>query len=469
MDKLKKTLIAGFISTFYLQTGFANERWFEVELLIFKRNDFQQLNEAFNPEINLINVNQARDLISPTYQPDNQQLRQWLGLCTKPSEPYSEALEQLEQTPNPLIYQAQLTPATELATNESAQDEFNSPDTHITGASTFNDIQSLNEPAQVQLTDAGLEPDYNTPPFDQLRSLESKTGLDIEALTFANAKPSWHFSFDCIAPPPSILNPDYQTITDLEVNTDLPSLPVTLNGNIPNQENQPYLLPADKLQFDELKGKIRWRDDMTPILHFGWRQVVRSESEESPWRIYAGQNYSQQFEYNGTVKSSDSEPEQEKTVLNVPQEADKSLAYQSVQNNIQQLLNKIDNQTWKPESALLDKQKEQQQTELKANAVPSQVWQLDGLFKIYLQHYLYIETEFNLREVGSVPTQVQAEINLNEPGVIEVQTPSEQPYLYPYYFKQNKRIISEEVHYFDHPKMGIVMQVRKYFPEKDEP
>lgn len=65
-------------------------------------------------------------------------------------------------------------------------------------------------------------------------------------------------------------------------------------------------------------------------------------------------------------------------------------------------------------------------------------WQLEGFFNIYLRHYLYINTEFDFSEKL-------------ENG--ELQSAR---------FAQFKRVISGEVHYFDHPKMGMIVQIRKF-------
>ena len=65
-------------------------------------------------------------------------------------------------------------------------------------------------------------------------------------------------------------------------------------------------------------------------------------------------------------------------------------------------------------------------------------WELDGFFNIYLRHYLYINSEFDFSEKL-------------ENG--ELQSAR---------FAQFKRVISGEIHYFDHPKMGMIVQIRKF-------
>lgn len=65
-------------------------------------------------------------------------------------------------------------------------------------------------------------------------------------------------------------------------------------------------------------------------------------------------------------------------------------------------------------------------------------WELDGFFNIYLRHYLFINTSLDISE------------KLNNG---EIQSAR---------FSQFKRVISGEIHYFDHPKMGMIVQIRKF-------
>ncbi|MDN3377659.1 MULTISPECIES: peptidoglycan binding protein CsiV [unclassified Pseudoalteromonas] len=68
----------------------------------------------------------------------------------------------------------------------------------------------------------------------------------------------------------------------------------------------------------------------------------------------------------------------------------------------------------------------------------SEKWELDGFFNIYLRHYLYINANIDISE-----KRVNGEIQSAR-------------------FSQFKRVISGEVHYFDHPKMGMIVQIRKF-------
>ncbi|MFY8275104.1 CsiV family protein [Pseudoalteromonas sp. SSDWG2] len=69
-------------------------------------------------------------------------------------------------------------------------------------------------------------------------------------------------------------------------------------------------------------------------------------------------------------------------------------------------------------------------------AVP--LWQLDGFLKVHLNHYLYITSNLLVRESVDTDTDVSAE------------------------FSQFRRVISGEIHYFDHPHIGMLVQIRRF-------
>ena len=98
------------------------------------------------------------------------------------------------------------------------------------------------------------------------------------------------------------------------------------------------------------------------------------------------------------------------------------------------------------------------------------VWELDGLFKIYLQRlgstpYLHIDSELNFRQPGHLaeddPNRSLQDNNLT-------QEEASTAFLHSYNFKQLRRIISKQIHYFDHPAFGLIVQLRRYHPPVQE-
>ena len=81
------------------------------------------------------------------------------------------------------------------------------------------------------------------------------------------------------------------------------------------------------------------------------------------------------------------------------------------------------------------------------------IWELDGFIQIYLKYinrvpYLHINSELFYRQpVLSANTLPGA-----PPAYELVSIP----------FSQQRRVISTQLHYFDHPLFGMLVQIRRY-------
>ncbi len=270
-----------------------------------------------------------------------------------------------------------------------------------------------------------------------------------------------------------------------------------------DRTNRTHLVAKDNLVFKRRVQLIDRKSDLTPVLHLAWRQAIWSKKVEKPWRIRAGKNYSTQFNYDGTaiIETQDEledEFEQSSYANNAqiqyqnqtPRLESQGMDHQQIMDNIQGFVDKIKEGQWQSEHAQQDKLAEQQAVIAKTRGLPQEVWEIDGLFKIYLRHYLFIEAQFNMRRPDRLIRTVPAsELDNNHAsstmmnrntGAFNLQTNSNtntstnvtsvngnmietsEPYLYAYEFNQKRRIRSKEIHYFDHPMMGMVIQVRRY-------
>ena len=104
-------------------------------------------------------------------------------------------------------------------------------------------------------------------------------------------------------------------------------------------------------------------------------------------------------------------------------------------------------------------------------------WEIDGNLKIYLAHYLYVDSQLIIRKrvMQDMPTQQQQEekavldiVNsqngaqvIRPNDVITLLKPTQQSVIKEVLFDQNRRMRSGEIHYFDHPLMGMLIQIRK--------
>jgi hypothetical protein len=220
------------------------------------------------------------------------------------------------------------------------------------------------------------------------------------------------------------------------------SNPVLINSALfdPNAHGF-QLLDASHLQLTPQREKLSRHALFTPVLHLAWRMPVASEREAIPLHIFAGKNLA----------------------LNMPQaRSDKKVK-------------SVDNAAVEIESNQLDQ-------DLVSNIVNEQVvpltdkWEIDGNVKIYLDHYLFIDSQLLIREEVTqdvAPLQMMQEqgfeiVNSENDVQVIKQTDTEkaidtkqETVIKEILFDQNRRLRSEEIHYFDHPLMGIILQIRK--------
>ncbi|MCT8126253.1 hypothetical protein H1D31_09520 [Alishewanella sp. BS5-314] len=205
-------------------------------------------------------------------------------------------------------------------------------------------------------------------------------------------------------------------------------LPVRIFGEGLHQP-VPYLADENAFQLNEVVNRLRRQRQHQILLHTVWRQAPVTERRAIPSRWFAGKNFSQQFDYWGQP---------------LPSEVDSNLAFATEEQQEADLLAQIASRRQQlaagvaltqPESST----DEQRRLEQSAANLPSQVWQLDGLFRLHLDRYLFVNTDFNLRRPQANSLQ---SINV----------------------KQSRRLISGEIHYLDHPKLGIILQIRRFDP-----
>lgn len=194
-------------------------------------------------------------------------------------------------------------------------------------------------------------------------------------------------------------------------------------------------LPKHEWQLTEEFNKLRAHAGFTPLLHAAWQQNDRGRAQLPKIIFRAGQNYRSEFNADGTSKED----------------------YSPIE----------------PETDLFE---------------------LDGYIRLYVQHYLFIETDLILRtpterkvldSVEEVPQNVQNTVTqesyqyagggFNEQErTVEATQP--QPYqgfqaleptytvekfLKSYTFEHKRRMRSGEVHYLDHPMMGLIIKVTR--------
>ncbi|WP_394202229.1 peptidoglycan binding protein CsiV [Shewanella waksmanii] len=181
------------------------------------------------------------------------------------------------------------------------------------------------------------------------------------------------------------------------------------------------LLSEQQSQFADIVTKLSREPGNQSLLHMTWQQSMLPRHQTKPIRLYAGKDFSDSFEANGYPVVSSS-------ALGIP--------------SFDFLISQFDEPKTEP------------------------VWQLDGLMNIYLDHYLFVEMQLGLRQEGLKAANPTIDTSDATVATVATETVATEelaptPYLYALPMKQNRRLRSEQIHYFDHPNMGLVLQIRK--------
>lgn len=278
------------------------------------------------------------------------------------------------------------------------------------------------------------------------------------------------------------------------------------NGAITWASDKAYLISQDSLRLKSIANRIKRSRDYKPLLHLGWRQIGATRRQAQAMKLYAGEHL--EFNYQQALTQQQAEQtaleleailaqRQQNEVLAGKQNllaAELSIAEQLRQQAKQQkldniyqqfalldlpLLNKAEasntsgaNESIHTEekinhivaqlSADINKQQNRKFTaddaqENQVTAPPLQPWYLDGLFKVHLNHYLYINSEFNMVESSNDPSMLA--VSADKSGKVDTKNKVIS-------FKQDRRVITGEIHYFDHPYIGMIVQIRRFDPSK---
>ncbi|MBL6735255.1 MAG: hypothetical protein ISP86_05190 [Shewanellaceae bacterium] len=90
------------------------------------------------------------------------------------------------------------------------------------------------------------------------------------------------------------------------------------------------------------------------------------------------------------------------------------------------------------------------------------IHEIFGYLTIYLDHYLFINLDFMLRKEGTKTIRPLKTLT----GLQPQNSTTDVTFLNQIPFQQKRRVRSKEIHYFDHPYLGIIMQIR---PLEEQP
>lgn len=233
----------------------------------------------------------------------------------------------------------------------------------------------------------------------------------------------------------------------------------------------PYLLNQSNFRFNNLRQQFVRRGDTEVLLHSAWVQPVFARNRGRKIRLLGGRNFSEEYDFFGFPKARSGYAEllEELRYSNVSSNSEHrtirataatDIAADNMFNNINTLFTAIERNEFSfVDSAQRDVNLPQRPSRVPAGT-PNQVWEFDGLLEIYLVgNFLHIAPEFNLREVitlnpsaRSPEQQVDDFLNNNDNSL---------KFLRNYTFNQLRRVISHQLHYFDHPHYGMVIEIRR--------
>ncbi|MGO1298449.1 MAG: peptidoglycan binding protein CsiV [Vibrio sp.] len=195
------------------------------------------------------------------------------------------------------------------------------------------------------------------------------------------------------------------------------------------------LLPKSAYQLDQQAETLQEHAGYTVLLHTAWRQGDEGSNRAPIFHIQAGKDYSDQFRANGHELT---QSEQQNTPSTCSQD----------------------------QSGL--------GADVQEHTVSKPIPELDGTLQVYVQHYLYVQTDLDLKEpttqnVGLKDRPLDLEMGPEDTdsdvqlGHLEAVSPTKtvETFLKPYRMDQKRRMRSGETHYLDHPLMGMIIQVRK--------
>jgi hypothetical protein len=277
-----------------------------------------------------------------------------------------------------------------------------------------------------------------------------------------------------------------------DVLAHIQTVPVQIDGIEWQTKRPAFLLPQANTRMADLFASIKNQKGISPLLHKVWRQqVVFGSDKAEPVRLFAGQNYAKEFDGNGQLKPvENNQPSENMPVdtLYLPSQERAKMSEQEYQN-------------WLASHSLDDtnlvEQNEQLFTEIKqalsnskgvTGLIPTndlliensnnnevaevkQLWTIDGHIKVYLKYvgrvpYLHIDSDLDYRR--PIPAEIDGSNNVTEVnnGVnrsTPLLTASAPSYtLQSANFKQLRRVISKQVHYFDHPLFGMIVRLHRY-------
>ncbi|GFD79968.1 hypothetical protein KUL118_28300 [Tenacibaculum sp. KUL118] len=545
---LVASISAVFLSTMSTSVLANDDWWFDVEVIAFKRNvALTELEEQFSLADNLSAPRAQADLISDIIAPDISYLKQGLPICgadnavkwadnpllhVPPSDVDFLSLRQSidatqtegQQKPSPLPFETATDSVTDNEISANAVDginDFDNVDDSFDDISPAPDAQTIASYWTAFFGVTRTSP-VTVPAFKYCE--DDKPWLSAEVTTAVVAAAATNKGNDDSTGLPSVVNTTLQPAIVWKVNKPdnrMPApaaLPIIIEGHDWPLASKAHLLTSNEQALASISRQIRSNRDLERLFHTTWRQpVMFGKNNAFDVRVYGGQNYAQQFNLNGEMRTQSTQSAEatmpfalsdNALVDNEFQLRDESQA--SVHNGsesgaideyvkpsedyeaqeqqpskselvaVSDIFAELEMRLANPSPIAydafkaLDKPLIVEQSEEGASDVAfrTPIWEIDGTIKVFLKYinrvpYLHIDSEMFYRQpvplsyFGNQAVNVNQGSNENDSRAAN-DSASQTYKLVSVPLIEQRRVISTQLHYFDHPLFGFVVQVRRY-------
>jgi len=253
-------------------------------------------------------------------------------------------------------------------------------------------------------------------------------------------------------------------------------VPATINNSEDIYSNTDYLLSKDSLKLNDIVKQLSRSKNFRPLLHIGWRQITKTKRLAVPMKFYAGDNFA--FHYQQKLeqyKQEQAQAERQEDNLqqaifngntgtnanNITAKVSKEALSQQVKlDRIEAIIAKMTNLPKDTQGLLQEINNNISATNIALDSInllenppikPPQDWSIDGFFKVEVDHFLHITTDLNIMNMTLAELATQELLPENS---TKKKTP-----LTTVNFKQDRRVRSKEIHYFDHPYIGMIVRI----------
>jgi hypothetical protein len=287
------------------------------------------------------------------------------------------------------------------------------------------------------------------------------------------------------------------------------SLPIIIEGHDWPAASKAHLLTSNQQALSSISRQIRSNRELERLFHATWRQpVMFGKNKAFNVRLYGGQNYAQQFDMNGDMReqklanSSDKEPNNSATEFGYDStaalsdydsnytsgadknslsgvstafEADKTAAHGTDQFlAVSDIFADLDRRLSNPQAIEYGAFKaldtpmivEQGEDDTTDASLRTPIWEIDGTIKVFLKYinrvpYLHVDSEMFYRQ--PVPMSYFSSEDDSSGNAAKPRQATSTAYkLVSVPLAEQRRVISTQLHYFDHPLFGFVVQIRRY-------